>query len=305
MTSQSTQSELEEFARLDAAGYLIGRDEGPEAYRLRLRTLVESEARLTAALESSGSAEPFPGVRVTAADRIPAEILEESAQVTDALYAFRVDHVPGFFLSGDVGLLWGGCLLSDTESPLAIFLIRSSFRTRKRFFIYNRRELMAHELCHSARHRLCDPALEEFFAYRTSPSPLRRYLGNCFISQLDALLFLFPTLLLLAMQMLQSFWLPGWPVWPFWILALGYPAFLLIRNACARAHVFRTAQRLRAFGIRNPWPILFRLTWDEIGTLRRLGSPAALREWVEARGRGNLRWRVLAYRFFKQEEAGE
>ena len=81
------------------------------------------------------------------------------------------------------------------------------------------------------RQPLRDVPLEEFFAYRTSPSPFRRYLGNCFIRDYDALLFVIPVFILLGSVLLQSFWLPALPVWPFWIVALAYPAYLLFRNA--------------------------------------------------------------------------
>ncbi len=294
--------ELEELAVLDAAGYLVGRDEDIDAFRERLRKLGEQEEEFNRSIQEKGEAEPFPGLRVREADRIPPEIIAEAAEITEKLYAFRVQHVPGFFLSGSVGPLWGGCMISDTETPFSVFLIRSSFRTRQRFFIYRRQELLAHELCHSARSRLADYRLEEFFAYQTSPSALRRYLGNCFIRQYDALLFMLPAMLLLIAQTLQSFLFPRMWVWPFWIAALAYPAFLLLRNHRARRRVVRAAAKLRAFGVRHVSPLLFRLTWDELGTIARHGSPAALREWMEARARHNLRWRVLTYRFFKQEE---
>ena len=297
-----TPEQLEELSRLDAAGYLVGRDEDPDTYFERLNRLRAEEEALNRELAANGSAEPFPGLTVREQERIPPEIVAEAAELTEALYAFRIDHVPGFFLSGNVGLLWGGCLVSDTDSPLAVFLIRSSFRTRERFFIYQRRELLAHELCHSARSRLFDYRLEEFFAYQTSPSRLRRYLGNCFIRQCDALLFMLPTLLLLTMQLLQSFVWPRLPVWPFWILALAYPAFLLWRNQLARRRVFRAAAKLQGFGFRRVRPILFRLTWEELALVAEQSSPAALREWAEARARHNLRWKVLVHRFFREEE---
>ena len=36
--------------------------------------------------------------------------LPEADELTGELYDFRTVHVPGFFLSRDVGLLWGGCM---------------------------------------------------------------------------------------------------------------------------------------------------------------------------------------------------
>ncbi len=285
------------LAALDAAGRPAGPGEDFTAYRNRLLARQQAEHELYAALEFEPTVELFGEVRVSAEDRIPREIVAEAAEITEPLYGFAVPDFPGFFLSHDVGALWGGCLISDTELPLAIFLIRENFREKERFFIYNRRELLAHELCHSARQELHDVMLEEFFAYQTSPSRLRRYLGNCFIRQRDALCFVIPSLLLLIMQLIQSFVWERLPVWPFWIAALGYPAWLLIRNAASRHGYFKACRRLAAFGVAHPAAVLFRVTAQERAEIGRLADPAAWAAYVKART--EIRWQVIRYRFLQ------
>ena len=187
----------ERLAALDDSGLFPGPRETAEEFRERLLYQQQAFAELDRELAERGEAEAFEGVVVRADCRIPDEIVEEAAECTRSLYGFSGRHVPGFFLSQGVGPLWGGCAIGDTESGLTVFLIRSSFRARRRWFVYDRRELLAHELCHAARQCLGDLPLEGYFAYQTSPSRLRRYLGNCFIREYDAIWFVIPALLLL------------------------------------------------------------------------------------------------------------
>ena len=284
------------LAAWDEAGFPVGPGEDFAAYRERLKKKAAAVEALWKRLDEKAETTVFESVRVTAKDRIPAEILREAAEITGPLYGFAFKEFPGFFLSRDVGLLWGGCLITDTESPLGIFFIRESFRKKKRFFIYRRQELMAHELCHAARHELADWAMDEFFAYQTSPSRLRRYLGNCFIRQSDALFFMLPAVLLLLAQVLQSFLLPRLWIWPFWIAALGYPAWLLIRNQLGRNRLFRAERNLRRSGMENARQILFRATAEERRELAAAKTPDALEGFFRKHG-GELRWQVTLFRF--------
>ena len=237
------------------------------------------------------------GLQLRSQDRIPDEIIGEAEEVTDRLYSFRTRHVPGFFLSRDVGLLWGGCMICDPDHPLSVFLIRGAFRKRQRWLFYNRRELLAHELCHSMRQSLEEITLEEYFAYQTSPSRLRRYLGNCFIREYDAIWFVIPALLLLLAQVAQSFWLPGLPVWPFWPVALAYPAFLLIRNGISRRLVKRAAKKLAAFGVEKPSAVLFRLDCGEIRRIGAMERPGEFEQYAAERKESDFRWAILCARF--------
>ena len=288
------------LSQWDEAGYPPGPGEDLPKYRSRLEAKKLSVQELNIQLAATGEAIVFDSVKVLEKERISPEILEEAAEVTSSLYGFSFKKFPGFFLSENVGLLWGGCLITDTESPLGIFFIRASFRKKQRFFIYRRRELMAHELCHAARHELSDWEMDEFFAYQTSPSRLRRYLGNCFIRQMDAVLFMLPAMLLLAAQVIQFLWVQSLPVWPFWAAALGYPAWLLIRNQRGRNRLFRAEKKLAAFGIQEPRKVLFRSTAEERRIFAGMRSAEELRHFLAEKA-GELRWKVIIHRFFPDE----
>ncbi len=290
------EAELARGVELDGAGFLPRRGESAEQFFRRVETILGIHREFEAELAAAGEVGVY-GLQLRSLDRIPDEIIGEAEEVTDRLYSFRTRHVPGFFLSRDVGLLWGGCMICDPDHPLSVFLIRGAFRKRQRWLFYNRRELLAHELCHSMRQSLEEITLEEYFAYQTSPSRLRRYLGNCFIREYDAIWFVIPALLLLLAQVAQSFWLPGLPVWPFWPVALAYPAFLLIRNGISRRLVKRAAKKLAAFGVEKPSAVLFRLDRGEIRRIGAMERPGEFEQYAAERKESDFRWAILCARF--------
>ena len=156
--------ELERYTALDAAGFLPGVGEEAADFESRVAAIRDAHKQFEEELAEKGEVTVFQEFLLKESERIPAEIIAEADELTGELYDFRTVHVPGFFLSRDVGLLWGGCMISDTELPFSFFLIRGAFRKHQKWFLYNRRELLAHELCHSMRQPLRDIPLEEFFA---------------------------------------------------------------------------------------------------------------------------------------------
>lgn len=293
-----TEDDLSELANLDSLGFLVGPNEAFEDFRRRLLKLSDALTEFDEKLsQDADEVEILDGVTVSKDKRIPAEIIEEAGKVTEHYYRFSINWAPGFFMSKDIGWLWGGCALTDEEQTLTVFLIRSSFMNKRKWFIYDRRELLAHELCHTARHIINDNTLEEFFAYQTAPSRIRRYMGNCFIYKHDAILFLLPTIILLAAQIVKSFSTYDYPIWPFWILALAYPAFLLVRNNIARVVFFRACSKLIAFGFVNASAILFRCDWHTVVEISLLPSPEAFRRFVHKKACTELNWRIIQHRF--------
>ena len=139
------RAELERYAALDASGFLPGVGEEPVDFESRIAAIRAAHEEFGEELAEKGEVVVFDEFRLRESERIPADIIAEAGEVTGGLYDFRTAHVPGFFISRDVGLLWGGCMISDTELPFSFFLIRGAFRNRQRWFLYNRRELLAHE----------------------------------------------------------------------------------------------------------------------------------------------------------------
>ena len=290
------------IAELDAAGFLPVPGESERDFIARAEGILACHRDFDEALELEGELRVFDFVQVSREEKIDPEIIDKSGEVTWNLYRFKAPHVPGFFLSRSVGLLWGGCLIGDPDERFSLFLIRNVFRTRERWLFYRRTELFAHELCHSMRMELHESTLEEYFAYQTSPSMLRRYLGNCFIHDWDAVLFVLPTLLLLGATIVRDFLYHSFWVWPFWVLAFIYPAFLLFRNARSRRVVKKAGKNLKKFQIPYVEPILFRCTREELLQLGKLADRAAFDRYASDLAEKELRWKIILERFVNVEK---
>ncbi len=295
------ENDLEALAQLDAGGLLIAPEEDFASYIRRASGLLGFRGKVENELTETGRFELEEGFELPASNRIPPEIIDEAAAITEPLYAISVRWVPGFFLSQSLGLLWGGCSFTESGSDLNIFLIRNSFAARKRWFIYRRDELTAHELCHAARNVLEDDTYEEYFAYQTSPFRGRRYLGACFRTRLDALFFLGPVMVLLVAEIIRTSFNFRYPIWPFWVVAGLYPAFLLLRNQFERNQVKRAAKILFEAGVRNPMAVLFRCVTPEIKRFARMQSAREVLPHIDAVAADELRWRLIKYRFIEAQ----
>ena len=292
-----------QLLKLDHAGFIPAPGMSREDFLQQTENILQTHRRFDEVLESSGSADIFNLVTVHPDERIDPELVDEAARQTEELYGFSVRHVPGFHLTKAVGLLWGGCMLSDPDEHFSVMLLRNAFRKRRRFLNYTRDELLAHELCHSARQSLMETSLEEYFAYRTSRSPLRRYLGNCFIRDTDALFFMLPMLLLPAVEILKAVCCPQLPVLPFWILASLYPLYLLIRNARSRRIVNRARAALKSCGVRQTEAVLFRSTLEELKLFPSFtAQPEKFLDWANSQAETELRWQIILRRFIFEDE---
>ena len=146
------------------------------------------------------------------------------------------------------------------------------------------------------RGSLEDEPYEEHFAYMTSDSAFRRWSGNCFRREWDAIAFLIPVVLLLVAQIVVYSGLLRLPVWPFWIIAFAFPAFLVVRNIPGRHTFFTAREKLEKNGFANPDAALFRMTSDEIRTLARTPDDET-ENYLKEKSRSELRWQILIHRF--------
>ena len=292
-----------ELLKLDHAGFIPAPGMSREDFLHQTETILETHRSFDEILNSSGSADIFNTVTVHPDERIAPELLDEAAAQTEELYGFSVRHVPGFYLTKAVGLLWGGCMLSDPDEHFSVMLLRNAFRKHRRFLNYTRDELLAHELCHSVRQNMTEITLEEYFAYQTSKSPIRRYLGNCFIRDIDALFFVLPMMLLPVVEILKAFCFPQLPTYPFWILALLYPAYLLIRNAHSRRIVNNARTALKSCNVRQLEAVLFRSTLAELKLFPSFTNcPEKFLDWANTQAETELRWQIMLRRFIFEDE---
>ena len=276
--------------KFDRHGLFPAPGENSQEFAARLTRLAAALNDLERQLQQKKYVEPCSGIKLKKDAVIPNNIYNEALAKTIELYDVKPDWVPGFFADESFGLLWGGCALSDMESNLVLFIIRKVFRQKRRFLVYDRQELMAHELTHAAHQSINEIKYEEYFAYRTAQSKLRKFFGGCFIYKYDAMLFLLPILLLPIVQILNVFAKVNLPMEYFYIIAALYPVFLSLR--CF--FTWQTAAKARKFlqknSVADPDAVLFRMTAAEIASLAR-GKMA----------QGNdLRWTLIKERLEKK-----
>ncbi len=259
--------------KLDSHGIFPGNGEDAESFRARLLTeynyiqsVNDPDSQKKDKIILWQSEDRKDKLEVRNQDRIDKNLFLPAWEKTRELYDFSVDYVPGFYLFEKVGLLWGGCSIYDDESQMKVFLLRPAFRNKNRFLIYSRDELIAHELCHCARQVLHDHKIEEYFAYQTSSSPLRRYIGNCFIKSSDALIFLLPALMLPIAQAVKNFIFQSLPIWPFTLLIIASISYFLIRNQHSRNVIAKAKRNLAPYSSK-PEAILFRSDFSELKKL--------------------------------------
>ena len=283
---------------LDSHGLIAAPGETLESFSARIDELLRIRARFDLCIggdEGANQLEDEVGFKVGNVEPMDAAIVAEAAEKTEKLFGFRADWVPAFFPSRGLGLLWGGCTVV-TESGFPVFFLRRGFRDKPKWFIYRRDELLAHELCHAVRGCLEDETYEEHFAYMTSASAFRRWSGNCFRREWDAIAFLIPVVLLLVVQVIVYSGVLNLPLWPFWIIAFAFPAFLIARNIPERRTFFAARTKLEHLKFANPDAAMFRMTADEIRALARTPDDS-LESFLQNRSAAELRWQILINRF--------
>lgn len=289
--------DLPVLAALDARGLCPGPGEDAAAFAERLGKLEKNLAGLETELAEKGKAD-LGDLVIHPGGRIDPALFAEAGETTERLFSFRVDWVPGFYIDPRFSWLFGGCAFSDRDDFFALFIIRKAFATSPRWFMYNRRELLAHELTHIARIALDAERYEERFAYQTAETPFRKKYGGVFRSQADSFTLVISTLLLVGAQVTQSLWLPGLPVWLFWLGVAGVFLRLGVRHArTGREFDGALAKLAPGFGDRA-LAVLCRCTDREVRELAALRTPQAVDDWLEARrAGGELRWQVIRARF--------
>ncbi len=298
LLTRAEEGDSQALAELDSGGLPVAPGEDLAAYAERLRGLFK---RLEAMEKTLAEAGEFvcEDLRLRAEDRIPVDLLRQSTQPTLTRYGCQADWVPGFFVNPSFSWLFGGCAYYFYPEMFALMIVRRTFARHRKWFIYDRQEILAHEMCHVDRLCYLSSAYEERFAYRISESGFRRRFGGVFESPRDSFLLLGSTLALLAAQVVRTMFWWGLPIWPFWLGIAGVFGFLAGRDRI-RHRTLRRAENNLAQVKPKAWldAILFRCTDREVEELARLKDQPDCRLWLERKVEGELRWRVIADRFF-------
>lgn len=125
-------------------------------------------------------------------------------------------------------------------------------------------EYIAHEAVHAARCAFNEPKFEEVLAYSTSKSKIRRFFGPLFRSSKEALLFVFISLSMFSLVMLDCY---------YWLAISAqavYLSWLLIRLFLVQRTFAKALNHInRMFEVSSPLMVALRLSDEEIKLFSR------------------------------------
>ena len=276
---KAAEGDLKTLADFDKRGLIIGANETPQTYVERLKVFQKNLNDMQASLDKNNefSVEDlkFPGK-----ERIPASVFTPAGKITSDLYDFKIDWVPGFYITPEFGMLFGGCAYSFDPDFFSLFIIRNSFKEKNKWLIYSRDELMSHELCHVARFALKAHTYEEMFAYQTSTSGFRRKFGSMMRAAWETYLIMGILFTMLATQIylitFQSEWMANQAVFTnpinwFYTALLSFILFLVLRQKKQNREFEEVIKVLKLISSK-PRALAFRLSDLEIDKLINLKS---------------------------------
>lgn len=296
------EEDLDALVSLDDHGLLIGPSETLNDYCKRLHILKEKLAELVKVKDKT----TLYDMTLIQDDKIPLSVFKECESLTEKLYRFKNDWVAGYFTNETMGLLFAGGAIYSFDEFFPLFIIRKAYKKKKKWFIYSRIELMAHELTHIAHVAYKTENYEELFAYQTSTSAFRRLIGGMFRTPKDSYLMLGSAFFASISQIINTLVREPDQYWDFPMpLIFGIAAFALawlIQNYLRTVGVFKAAGKRisRKFGEENRLAILFRCTEVEIATISKMDA-LAFDQFLKDKSEKSLRWRVTLKKFSKEQ----
>ncbi len=194
------------------------------------------------------------------------KLFEQSALPKEkglSVLLYDLQDMEAFVIHSNESLLpWQGAVLweystEDGKKYPVVQLRKSSSKIYSK--MYKKEELLAHELVHAARFAFKEPIFEEVFAYQTSQSLLRRFLGPLFMFPFEAGLFAFICLITPLITLLGSFFGGLW-------LIFSAASFFVGRLLLIQALFFLCQRKLEKIGLQGSdvLPVMVRLSDREI-----------------------------------------
>ncbi len=284
--------ELNQWQEWNKQGFLPGPEESQEAFQERVAFCQNLEQHL---VQIVGANLPFD-----VSDQHSQKVLEEVLPFTQKLYGIQPQWVPLFFSNYHLSPWHGGCawiFQLNAQTPTAAFLqLRARFRNSLTFLgLYQRHELIAHELAHVGRMLYQEPKFEEILAYQSSSSSWRCWLGPIVQSSKESLFFI----LLLGVIIMTDFALlslgPQMIILAWWMKLL--PVVLIVLGLSRLIYRHRLLQHclqhLEAlYSSQQARHVLYRLLDSEIKQFSHL-SPLAIQAFIDQAATQSFRWRFL------------
>lgn len=176
-----TNEQLLKFNRL---GIIPGPEETHETFAKRADYCLKLKEQLGHEFTKTLAAEPSDD----------KEVIVSAVDELIPLYDIAPDWIPIFFSNYKLPFWHGGCAwifqIAEDTPTAALIQLRRSFRHSARYLgIYDRHELLVHELVHVGRMSFQESQFEEMLAYRTSQSAFRRWFGPIIQSSIESVLF--------------------------------------------------------------------------------------------------------------------
>lgn len=236
------------------------------------------------------------------------DILKAGCQKAKDLYDINPYWVPLFFSNYKLSFWQGGCawIFQHTEhSPTsAFFQLRKQFQHAACYLgIYNRDELITHELSHVGRMQFEEPKFEEILAYRSANSGFRRFFGPIIRSSSESMLFMISLLFLLFADI---FSLTSHEEDPYHfsflmqLLVLGLITFGLVRLLIRQRQFHQCLKNLKDIlgDSHIADAVIYRLTDSEIISFGKISSQQ-IQKIVQESVKKSPRWKIIYEAYFK------
>lgn len=236
------------------------------------------------------------------------EIVANPLEQLSVQYDIKPKWIPIFFSNYKLNFWQGGCawiFQMQENSPTATLIqLRSYFKNKKKYLgIYDRDELLAHEISHVGRMMFEEPKYEEFFAYRTAPAYFRHWFGPIIQSSIESVIFVFILFFivvfdffLIALQRYDAYIISLWLK----IIPLGF-IFLGLMRLWQRHRILKSTLNNLAASINNKAnaeAVAYRLRDEEIISFAKM-TPIEIQEYANQQSERELRWRVIKNAYFQ------
>lgn len=287
----------EELLKLNHQGLIPGPSESSEAFAARANYCLSLNEHLSEELKTCLSGEVVNS----------SAFLKVGSDTVSLFYDFSPLWIPAFFSNYQLAPWHGGCawifqVTEDSPTGALLQLRKAFYRSPKYLGIYQRDELIAHELSHVGRMAYQEPKFEEILAYYTSSSTFRRWLGPLIQSSYESMIFVIILALIFFIDaLLISFGHGEGYLMAMWmkLIPLGLVIFALIR-LWRRQRTFKMCLELLKACLheeKKATAVIYRLKDDEIETLAKM-SVEQIKAFVLSQKNSSLRWKLIAKAYF-------
>jgi hypothetical protein len=238
---------------------------------------------------------------------IQTDVLEKPNIELQYFYDVVVDWIPVIFSNERLAPWHGGCAwifqFAENTPTAAMIQLRQVFGKQPRYLgIYDRDELLTHELVHVGRMKFEERRFEEMLAYETSTSAFRRWFGPLIQSSWESVLFV---MVLAAILVFDIFLVAvghhdGYEIAAMLkLIPLAMLLMALIRLAVKRRQYGKCLARLESClqSGHSARAVAYRLTDKEIVAFGSL-SDEKVREYARLQSKEELRWKTIVLAYF-------